>query len=96
VLLLLYLGIGRSQCLFIEAHDGRDEAAIGERCPDGRQEVGSEQRLNDIAEPARIECCLGEVGVFVDCEDRPEVFWRRSASRPFVLWASWPTARPYW
>ena len=47
----------------------RDEAAIGERCPDGRQEVRSEPRLNDIAEPARIECGSGEVGVFVDREE---------------------------
>src|SRR5271165_875412 len=53
---------------FIETHGGRDEAAIGERCPDGRQKIGSEPRLNDIAEPACIECGLGEVGVFVDRE----------------------------
>jgi hypothetical protein len=25
---------------------------LSQRCPDGRQEVGSEPRLNDIAEPA--------------------------------------------
>jgi hypothetical protein len=36
----------------LEAQGGRDEAAVGERCPDGRQEVGSEPGLNDIAEPA--------------------------------------------
>jgi len=42
---------------------------MGERCPDGRQEVGSEPRLNDIAEPARIECGPGEVDVFVDREE---------------------------
>ena len=36
---------------------------------EGVQEVGSEPRLNDIAEPARIECGPGEVGVFVDCEE---------------------------
>ena len=36
---------------------------------EGAQEVGSEPRLNDIAEPARIECGPGEVGVFVDCEE---------------------------
>jgi hypothetical protein len=62
-------GIGRSWSRFIEAQRGRDEAAIGKRCPDGRQKVGSEPRLNDIAEPARIECGLGEVGVFVDREE---------------------------
>src|SRR5271157_4850341 len=61
--------IGRNRFRFIEAQGRRDEAAIGERCPDGRQEVGSEPRLNDIAEPARIECGLGEVGVFVDREE---------------------------
>ena len=43
-----------------------DEGAIGERCPDGRQEVGSEPRLDDIAEPAHL---LGEVGVVVDSEE---------------------------
>ena len=32
-------------------------------------QVGSEPRLNDIAEPARIECGPGEVGVFVVCEE---------------------------
>ena len=36
---------------------------------EGAQEVGSEPRLNDIAEPARIECGPGEVGVFVDREE---------------------------
>ena len=61
--------IGRGWSRFIEAHGGRDKAAIGERCPDGRQEVGSEPRLNDIAEPARIECGLGVVCVFVDREE---------------------------
>jgi hypothetical protein len=64
-----FWGIGRSQFRFIEAQGGRDEAAIGERSPDGRQEVGSEPPLKDIAEPARIECRLGEVGVFVDREE---------------------------
>src|SRR5271165_783237 len=34
VFVLVYLGIGRSQFRFIEAHGGRDEAAIGERCPE--------------------------------------------------------------
>src|SRR5271166_4573258 len=38
--------IGRNRFRFIEAQGRRDEAAIGERCPDGRQEVGSEPRLN--------------------------------------------------
>src|SRR5271166_3468340 len=56
-------------CVFFQGNCWRDEAAIGERCPDGRQEVGSEPRLNDIAEPARIECGSGEVGVFVDREE---------------------------
>src|SRR5271165_5711290 len=56
-------------CVFFQGNCWRDEAAIGERCPDGRQEVGSEPRLNDIAEPARIEYGSGEVGVFVDREE---------------------------
>src|SRR5271157_4777758 len=56
-------------CVFSQGNSWRDEAAIGERCPDGRQEVGSESRLNDIAEPTRIECGSGEVGVFVDREE---------------------------
>ena len=42
-----------------------DEGLIRKRCPDGREKVGSEPRLNDIAEPARIECGAGVVGVFV-------------------------------
>ena len=42
---------------------------IRERCPDGGQEVRSEARLDDIAEPARIECGAGVVGVFVDREE---------------------------
>src|SRR5271165_462946 len=41
-------GIGRSQFRFMEAHGGRDEAAIGERGPDGRQEVGSEQHARAL------------------------------------------------
>src|SRR5208282_2225170 len=56
-------------CVFFQGNCWRDEAVIGERCPDGRQQVGSEPRLNDIAEPARIECGPGEVGVFVDREE---------------------------
>jgi hypothetical protein len=46
-------------CVFFQGNYLRDEAAIGERCADGRQEVGSEPRLNDIAVPARIECGPG-------------------------------------
>ena len=42
---------------------------IRKRCPDGRQEVGGEPRLNNVAEPARIECGPGVVGVFVDREE---------------------------
>jgi hypothetical protein len=56
-------------CVFFQGNCWRDEAAIGERCPDGRQQVGSEPRLNDIAEPACIECGPGEVGVLVDGEE---------------------------
>jgi len=54
--------------VFEKSHTG-DEAAIGKRSPDGRQEVGSEARLNDIAEPASIDCSSGEVSVFVDREE---------------------------
>jgi hypothetical protein len=68
VLVLVYLGNREKSVRFIEAQRWRNEAAVGERCPDGRQEVGSEPRLNDIAVPARIECGPGEVGVFVDGE----------------------------
>src|SRR5271166_432473 len=64
-----YLGNREKSVHFIEAQGGRDEAAIGERCSDARQEVGSEPRLNDIAEPARIECGPGEVDVFVEREE---------------------------
>ena len=42
---------------------------IRERCPDRRQEVRSEARLDDIAESARVECGAGVVGVFVDREE---------------------------
>jgi len=52
-----------------KTYRGRDEAAIGQRCPNGRQEIRSEPRLDDIAQAARIECCPGEVGVFMDCEE---------------------------
>jgi hypothetical protein len=55
-------------CVFFQGNCWRDETAIGECCPDGRQEVRSEPRLNNITEPARIQCGLGEVGVFVDRE----------------------------
>ena len=41
---------------------------IRKRCPCGREKVRSEPRLNNIAEPARIECGPGVVGVFVDGE----------------------------
>lgn len=61
--------IGKSWSRFIEVHGGRDEAAIRKRCPDGRQEVGSEPSLNDIAESARIEGGAGVVGVFMDCDE---------------------------
>ena len=56
-------------CVFFQGNCWRDEAAIGERRPDSGQEVGSEPRLNDITEPARIECGPGKVGVFVDREE---------------------------
>src|SRR5271165_163469 len=69
LLVLVYLRDRKKRFRFIKAHGGRDEAAIRERCPDGRQEVGSEPRLNDKAKPARIECGLSEVGVFVDREE---------------------------
>jgi hypothetical protein len=61
--------IGRSRSSFIEAHGRRDERAIGKRGPYGRQEIGSEPRLYDIAQPARIECGPGIIGVFVDREE---------------------------
>ena len=61
--------MGKTWSRFIEVHGGRDEEAIGERRPDGRQEIGSEPRFNDITEPARIECGLREVGVFMDREE---------------------------
>jgi hypothetical protein len=72
VVLLFFLKIAVSHfglCVFFQGNCWRDEAAIGKRFSDGRQEIGSEPRLDDIAEPARIECGPGEVGVFVDGEE---------------------------
>jgi hypothetical protein len=50
-------------------HRGRDEGAIGEGCPDGRQEIGGEAGFYDIAKPACVLCGPGVVGVLVDCEE---------------------------
>ena len=86
-LVLGFREIGRTWPRFIEAHGGRDEAAIGERRPDGRQEIGSEPRLDDIAEPTRVERGPGVVGIFVDREkdeagrSRERRSWR-AASMP--------------
>jgi hypothetical protein len=55
--------IGKSRSRFIEVHGGQDEEAIGERRPDGRQEIGSEPRLDDMAEPARVERGSGVVDI---------------------------------
>ncbi len=60
--------IGRTWSRFIELDVWRDEEAIGKRCPYGGKEIGSEPRLNDITEPARLKCGPGVVGVFVDRE----------------------------
>src|SRR6266404_1591243 len=38
VLVLVYLGNREKSVRFIEAQGGGDEAAVGERCPDGGQE----------------------------------------------------------
>ena len=62
-------GIGRTQFRFTKPHGGRDEAAIGERCQDSTQEVGSEPPLNDIAKAAGIERGQSEVSGFVDREE---------------------------
>ena len=68
MLVLFSCQIGRSWSRFIEAHGGRDEEAIGKRRPCGGEAIGSEPRLNNVAEPARIKCGPGVVGVFVDRE----------------------------
>ena len=68
MLVLFSCQIGRSRSRFIEAHGGRDEEAIGKRRPCGGEAIGSEPRLNNVAEPARIKCGPGVVGVFVDRE----------------------------
>jgi hypothetical protein len=45
---------------------------IRKRCPYSGKEIRGEPRLNNVAEPARIECGPGVVGVFVDREkDEP-------------------------
>ena len=41
---------------------------IRKRCPYGGEEIRGEPRINNVAEPARIECGPGEVGVFVNGE----------------------------
>jgi len=46
---------------FIEAQGGRDEAAVGERCPDGRQEVGSEPGLNLTSAFSKLDADLMRV-----------------------------------
>jgi hypothetical protein len=45
---------------------------LGKRRPDGRQELGREPRLEDIAEPARVKCGPGEVGIFADLRETHE------------------------
>jgi hypothetical protein len=39
------------------------------------QEVGSKPRLDDKAEPARVECSTGVVRIFVDCEEDEAAPW---------------------
>jgi hypothetical protein len=52
--------------IFPQGNCWRDEAAVGQRCADGRHKVGSEPSLNHIAQPARIECSPGELAPFVN------------------------------
>ncbi len=78
-------------CVSFQGNDRGDEAATDERCPDGRQEVGSEPSLNDIAEPTGIQCSAGKVGVFLHCEEDQARSLMRAAqlARRFDAVQSW-------